>query len=85
MIVCAKRSGEKIGIDRIGACSSRAPLAQITNPLTETRQVEFCGPYPAGIFEAQSIQMSWLIILCHCCEAYLGATIEKIPCYIVLV
>jgi hypothetical protein len=74
MIICANRNGGKIGIDRIGARSTRAPLAQKTDPLTERGRGLICGPISYHL-EAQSIR-EWLIILDHCCEAYLRATVE---------
>ena len=74
MIVCANRSGGKDRYRRIGAWSTRAPLAQITNPLTETRQGLICGPHILTSLKHRVYE--WLIILDCCCEAYLRATVE---------
>ena len=73
MIVCAKRSGEKIGIDKNWSSVKQSSISPNNQTANRNKTGLICGPYPAS--GSTEYTNEWLIILCHCCEAYLRATI----------
>jgi hypothetical protein len=72
MIVCAKRSGEKDRSRQNWSSVNKSSISPNNEPANRNKTGLICG----HVLHLEEYTSEGLIILDHCCEAYLRATVE---------